>query len=271
MKAPSARAYVALVALTGFMLTLIGACQQISGGSATDFNGFSQVQQAALKHNLTKLKELLSNGADPNAKDSGGVSPLHRAARDGDTAVATLLLRYRANPNITTETGWTPLELAARSGNARMVRLLIQYGADVRMKTPGGLTPLLLACRANSEAAAENLISDWALKTASGGKSNINDKDSKGWTALDYALANKNWGLARTLVLKGADVNLPDAHGNAPLFAAVRSGDILLVSLFLDHGAKPNVRNDQGLTPLRVALARKNIPVAQMLYQYGGR
>ncbi|MBI5092273.1 MAG: ankyrin repeat domain-containing protein [Candidatus Hydrogenedentes bacterium] len=152
-----------------------------------------------------------------------------------------------------------------------MIELLIRYGADIRKKSPDGWTPLLLACRANSAAAAETLVSDWALKTEEGGKSNIDEKDPKGQTALHHAIANANWDLVRTLTNKGADVNLPNAQGVLPIFPIVELGDSSLVLGLLTHGAKPNVADKSGMTPLQIAVSRKNTPVAQALFQYGAR
>lgn len=55
------------------------------------------------------------------------------------------------------------------------------------------------------------------------------------------------------LVHAGADVDLPDGHGDTPLLAAVRRRDPLLVDLLLSHGASVTETNNLGVSPLFLA------------------
>ena len=58
-----------------------------------------------------------------------------------------------------------------------------------------------------------------------------------GSTALMVAVRRKADGVAKLLVLAGADVNASDDEGRSPLWHAICSGDPHLCALLLSHGA----------------------------------
>eukprot|EP01121_Diplochlamys_sp_Union-15-3_P008196 TRINITY_DN2161_c0_g1_i1.p1 TRINITY_DN2161_c0_g1~~TRINITY_DN2161_c0_g1_i1.p1 ORF type:complete len:129 (-),score=28.29 TRINITY_DN2161_c0_g1_i1:349-708(-) len=60
---------------------------------------------ACTSGDLSKVKELLDKGKNPNAPDQFGYAPLHYTARRGDTDIALLLLSKGANPNAQTYSG----------------------------------------------------------------------------------------------------------------------------------------------------------------------
>ena len=49
---------------------------------------------------MERVREMLEEGADPNAKDKDGNTPLHKAADEGRFDVVKLLLERGADPNI---------------------------------------------------------------------------------------------------------------------------------------------------------------------------
>ncbi|HMW02811.1 MAG TPA: ankyrin repeat domain-containing protein, partial [Acidobacteriota bacterium] len=50
-----------------------------------------------------------------------------------------------------------------------------------------------------------------------------------------------------------ADVNCPDNEGNTPLHFAAKGKNLKNVKILLDHGAKTNLKNKLGETPLDLA------------------
>ncbi len=76
--------------------------------------------------------------------------------------------------------------------------------------------------------------------------------------------------IVELLVARGADVNrrLPD--GRTPLFAAAEAGDLRVVNVLLEHGARVNdlVLDD---TALDAAESSGHTPVARVLHSRGGR
>lgn len=73
-----------------------------------------------------------------------------------------------------------------------------------------------------------------------------------GVTALYIACETGNAGLAKLLIDRGANVNLPVTWQRTPLYAANKAGHADIVKLLLDHGADPN-QEAKAQTPLHVA------------------
>jgi len=78
----------------------------------------------------------------------------------------------------------------------------------------------------------------------------INEID--GVTALYIACENGNAELAKLLISRGADVNLPVSWQGTPLYAANKGGYADIVKLLLNNGANPN-QLAKSQTPLYVA------------------
>lgn len=78
----------------------------------------------------------------------------------------------------------------------------------------------------------------------------INEID--GVTALYIACEGGNVELAKLLINRGADINLPVSWQRTPLYAANKGGYADIVKLLLDNGANPN-QVAKAQTPLHVA------------------
>ena len=81
----------------------------------------------------------------------------------------------------------------------------------------------------------------------------INAQDESGDTLLadlllDYEENEKRYLFAKWMLGHGANPRLVDKDGGGPLFSAVIVQDTDLLRLLLDHGADPNLENDQGET-----------------------
>lgn len=120
---------------------------------------------------LTKLKELLGKGANPNSADEYGQTLLHRAvptsgsetAQDVDLVKA--LLTAGANPNYTSNFGATPLHTAAYHGLTKIAQALLDKGGDptVISNLGEGKTPIDMAL-SNSKADMAKLLQAQATK-----------------------------------------------------------------------------------------------------------
>ncbi|GAF95273.1 unnamed protein product, partial [marine sediment metagenome] len=69
--------------------------------------------KAIKKGDIERIKKLISQGADVNAKDNRGMTPLHKAAYYGRRQMAKVLIAKGANVNGTDTAGQTPLHIAA--------------------------------------------------------------------------------------------------------------------------------------------------------------
>jgi ankyrin repeat protein len=66
----------------------------------------------------------------------------------------------------------------------------------------------------------------------------VDDTDRLGKSALYYAIEAKDVKLVAMLLDKGADINLPDAHGVTPLWIAACNGYAAIVEILLGHDAE---------------------------------
>ena len=102
-------------------------------------------------------------------------------------------------------------------------------------------------------------------------ETDINHLSGDGFSALHLACFFGSLKTAALLVEKGANVNIHAGNMSdlRPLHSACAAGQGAIVSLLLKAGAKPNVIQAGGYTPLMTAASLGNAPVVDMLMEYG--
>lgn len=111
-----------------------------------------EMLEAAGEGDLTRLREVLSRGADTEAKYRDGWMALHLAVishvqgeKADSIGCIKCLFEYGANINALSGRGGTPLHTAVSAAKPDIVRLLVHFGADVSIKDRDGQTPLGMA------------------------------------------------------------------------------------------------------------------------------
>jgi len=159
-------------------------------------------------------------------------------------------------------------------------------------------TPLYYASLCGFQDLVQHLIAKYPHQVKTGG----------GYyqTPALAALAGRHFKLARLLHRNGSSVDLPDAWGRTPLYSAANRGDLEMVQvllgykvdvnsrnefslppllitaayeahpqtlhvvrLLLENGANPNIRADDGTTPLHAASYCGNLDVVRLLLKSG--
>lgn len=92
--------------------------------------GNTPLSLAARAGELELVREMLRQGADPDAVGAGGMTPLGAAAFQGHELVVRDLLRKGASVSAVGLTGQPPLHLACATGQRKVVALLMKQGAD---------------------------------------------------------------------------------------------------------------------------------------------
>jgi ankyrin repeat protein len=220
-------------------------------------NGITPLLMAIANNHMDVARVLLERGADVNAMDFWGRTPLFAAVeirnRDHtrnnehgiDRAAAlemiTTLLDRGATPNPRTKeipplrrwvtplgdltwinmTGQTPFIRAAQSGDITTMRLLLAHGADPTITTLGGTTALVTAAGGNvavQQSFVESRESSMAaVKLCLELGIDVNAKNETGFTAVMGA-ANKGWDdIVELLVKSGARLDVADKDGRTPL------------------------------------------------------
>ncbi len=223
-------------------------------------DGITPLMVAAETGSLDAMKMLIDRHADVNAKNAYGSTALMWSVTDPKKV--RLLLDHRADVNVAARSGRTALIVASFSNpSAEVVRMLLAKGANVGVMDQRKVTPLNAATFGNDTATVRLLLDASA---------DINTADTFiGLTPLINASGNRNLEAVKLLLAKGANVNavsktqdLPriqtgtvEFGGWTPLLMAVPFGPLEIVRTLIDAGAKVNVQDYRGFSPLMLAVA----------------
>ncbi|HSC14007.1 MAG TPA: ankyrin repeat domain-containing protein [Gammaproteobacteria bacterium] len=216
-----------------------------------------RVNRTGTSDHLKIAQVLLDAGADANAADWYGETPLwaavdvrnlelagdgnDRNVRDEAFALIERLLEAGADPNARTReypherrfifpigsvswvdlTGQTPFLRAAAAGDVEVMRLLLAHGADANIATDAGTTPLMVAAGVNWAVAEtfdfghEALLE--AVKLAHSLGNDVNAANSMGIAAIHGAANRGANDVIEYLAANGARLDVADAQGRTPL------------------------------------------------------
>ncbi|KAG5767625.1 hypothetical protein H9Q72_004619 [Fusarium xylarioides] len=222
---------------------------------------------------------------------------IHMACFKGWKGVVDKLIEKHANLNDPPRDlpKASPVALAVESGHSDILRALLAAGAAVECPVSGMSSPLHIAV------AAQNLLGCELLLDAG---CQVNAEDKYGSTALSIAADLNDLDMVECLVSHGADPSKPDYEtplhiavdwGNfemvevillsrffsdidakgekeyTALGIAATTGRLDIVSMLLDHGADPNLRNGQhnSSAPLHIAANKGHRSIVTELLKRG--
>lgn len=237
---------------------LVAARANVNDAAA---DGTSALVMAAHSGHGALAAFLLERGADPNASGSG-YTALHAAVLRGDLNLVKALLARGANPSARVMKGtpvrrfskdfalnaaWigaTPFWLATRFAEAEMMRVLAAAGGDAVSPTADGTTPLIAIASAGIDS----------------GQS-ASDRRERRLDALELAARRARQDedarhvveVAALAVSLGGDVKAANKAGDTALHRAAAKGSNKLIEFLVERGARLDVENRRGQTPLAMA------------------
>jgi ankyrin repeat protein len=222
-----------------------------------DVNKITPLLMAVTNNQPDTADLLIESGAGVNTMDFWGRTPLwaavemrdieysrngeHNVNRDRLLQLIRTLLDRGANPNARTAevpptrrfllglgdlswvdfTGQTPFLRAALSGDLSVMKLLLEKGADPNIPTVAGTTAFMAAAGIN-----------WVVAQT------FTEDPPTQLEAVKLCLE------------KGADVNAANSMGLTAVFGAANRGADDILAFLVEHGARLDVKDKEGRTPM---------------------
>jgi len=233
--------------------------------NATDMEGISPILSAIINGHYDVALFLIDKGADVTLADRTGRTALYSAVdfhtmpasnrpspKELDNQHTSMeliqsLLAHGANPNAQLTqlqpyrtkldrgddtmlgAGTTPMIRAAKAGDAPVVKLLLEKGGDAKLATRAGINPLMASAGLGTR-----------------------EEDSTGRFKTEAEIVST----IQLCLEAGVDVNAVDGRGDTALHGAAQKGYTKVVQFLADHGAKLDLKDKRGITPLDAAMGK---------------
>jgi serine/threonine-protein phosphatase 6 regulatory ankyrin repeat subunit B len=239
------------------------------GLEEADYEGRTVLCWAAQKGREEMVTFLMSQGAEADITNQYGETPFMLGAVGGHLGVVKMLLHHMGGQGLdqTDYEGRTALCCAAIIGHAEMVAFLLSQGGQVDIRDHGGWTPLMAAAWSGQLVVVKMLLQHM-------GGQGLNETDNEGKTALCHAAwegheecSSLFKEMVAFLLSQGAKVDITDKDGGTPLRVAAFFGHVGVVKMLLQHvgGQGLSETDNEGRTTLYYAALRGHEEIVRAL------
>ncbi|XP_004680082.1 PREDICTED: transient receptor potential cation channel subfamily A member 1 [Condylura cristata] len=194
--------------------------------------GNTPMHWAALKNQAESVKFLLSRGANPNLRNSNMMAPLHLAVQGLHNEVVKVLTDHSStNLNLEGENGNTAVVIACSKDNSEALQILLNKGAKPCKSNKWGCYPVHQAAFSGAKRCMEII-----LKYG----------EEHGYTRQSH-------------------INFVNNGKSSPLHLAVQSGDLGMIKMCLDNGAKLDLMENGKCTALHFAATQGATEIVKLM------
>ncbi|KAF6828204.1 hypothetical protein CPLU01_08683 [Colletotrichum plurivorum] len=200
-----------------------------------------------------------------NLHKVGECTPLHAAVYWRNLPAAKCLLAHKdikVNSRDLARNE-TPFFYSARVGLTDFMELLLDHGADINDEDNNSGNALMRAVDYDEREAVELLVKR-GIDTG--------HRDVYGRTALHSSSCNRSWRSMEYLLahVPDLDVNARGRSGETPLHDSAWKLDARGASLLVDAGARCDIQNSDGQTPVDIAVLRNRPDILEILKRAKG-
>ena len=242
------------------------------------------------KKMVKALVETAQNNFNINFKDKDNNNALMYAVKSGSVETVSYLLGIGIDANYVNDLDLSPLILATRKNQYPMVRALLLGNADINLKNSLGNTAITETIYENNQFLFKFLFDNGAniyIKNNKGDsllhiasetktgqdiliwlidkKLDINARNNKGQTPLNYSIIYQYNHLSDILLKKGANINTKDNRGRTPIMCCAKIGDRETLRVLIARGGDFTAKDNDGLTALDYAIKNGNTTCKEVL------
>ena len=207
--------------------------------------------QAAMCGHIDCMDLLKQRGADELAVDYIGLNALHSAVLARRTAAVEWLLKSCSS------TEDTVLDLKPSKANKSSVRsMFLSHRSLMETSDKEGFRPLHFA-------AWHGVLDVLRLLLENG--ANLEAKCNRGGTPLHQAVISSHPHIIRAMLAKGADLMAADASGLTPLHHAAASSEVDVIDILLSAGSERSTYDNSGKMPIHLAAGKGRLPAVKAL------
>jgi ankyrin repeat protein len=195
---------------------------------------------AALHGKYFQVAELLHrHGADVDVPNNNKSTRLLVACAGGLVDIVHWLLDHGANVNAQNEGLWSPLHIAVYNGRLQAAQILIEHNADIHIRSESGVSPLHVAACPSVKSDQVNIMQvllDHGANPNARGNDNATPLHYSSWSHKIVTSRGTVEG-TRQLLKNGAIIDAEDDEGRTPLQLALEHGHDDIATCLKEHGA----------------------------------